>query len=80
MGKPAILSGPVPVLHIGRNDNDIAGMKLLRFFTVSLIPATSTGDEKDLPSAGAVVDMPVIAASGFKGYVGNRAAFLSKRL
>ena len=67
MGEPAVRRSAVPVLYIGHNVDHIAGVQLLRLFAPFLIVAPACHADEDLPAA--LVDMPVVAAAGFKGYI-----------
>ena len=60
------------MLNSGRNVDHITGMQLAGRLAPFLIVAATAGDEQNLATAFVcVVDMPVIAAAGFKGYVAN---------
>ena len=70
MGKPAVRRSAVPVLYTGHNVDHIAGVQLLRLFAPFLIVAPACHADEDLPAALVrLVDMPVVAAAGFKGYI-----------
>jgi len=55
------------VLHLGRNVDDVARFKRLCGLAFFLVPAAAGRDEKNLTAL--VVDVPVVAAPGFKGDV-----------
>ena len=70
MGKPAVRRSAVPVLYTGHNVDHIAGVQFLRLFAPFLIVTAPGHADKDLPAALVrLVDMPVVAAAGFKGYI-----------
>ena len=56
MGKPAVLGRAVPVFDPGRNVHHVAGLERQRGLFPLLVPAASSGYEKNLPSF--VVDVP----------------------
>ena len=75
MGEPAVRRSAVPVLYTGHNVDHIAGVQLLRLFAPFLIVAPACHADEDLPAALArLVDMPVVAAAGLKGNVGQKQA------
>ena len=70
MGEPAVRRSAVPVLYTGHNVDHIAGAQLLRLFAPFLIVAPACHADEDLPAAfGCFVDVPVVAAAGFKGHI-----------
>lgn len=70
MGKPAVRLGAVPVLYLRRDDNDRAGRQANSILAFFLIPALAGCADQDLPAAAlGMMDMPVVAASRFKGDV-----------
>ena len=70
MGEPAVRRSAVPVLDTGHNVDYIAGVQLLRLFAPSLIVTAPGHADKDLSAAlVSFVDVPVVAAAGFKGYI-----------
>ena len=70
MGKPAVRRSAVPVLDTGHNVDHIAGVQLLRLFAPFLIVTAPGHADKDLSAAFVrLVDVPVVAAAGFKGHI-----------
>lgn len=70
MAKAAILGCAVPVLDIGWDSNDVAGLETAGGLTLFLIPAFAVGTEKDLAAAGGrMMNMPVIATTRLEGDV-----------
>lgn len=70
VGKPAILGRAMPVLDFRRDDDHIAGVQFTRRLAPFLIIATACRAEQNLPAALlGMVDMPIVAAAGLKGYV-----------
>ncbi len=68
MAEPAIPFGPMPVLHSGRDRNDHTGDQAYRLLAFLLIPSAACRADQQLSSASfGVMNVPVIAASGFKG-------------
>ena len=68
VGKPAVLFGSVPVLHLRRDGNDHSGSQTDGRFSLLLIPALAGGADEKLPAAAfSVMDMPVVAAPRLKG-------------
>lgn len=68
--KPTIGSGAMPVLDVGGNLGDIAGVQALRGLALFLVPALAVDADQHLSAALAcVVDMPVVAAARLKGDV-----------
>ena len=59
----------MPVFYAFMGDDDIARLQWARCLSRFLIPACAASDEQDLIAI--CMDMPVIAATRFKGYVGN---------
>ena len=60
----------MPVLDTGHNVDYIAGVQLLRLFAPFLIVTAPGHADKDLSAAFVrLVDVPVVAAAGFKGYI-----------
>ena len=80
MREPAVRRSTVPVLDLGRNVYHIAGAQLLCRFAPFLI-VTSTGHTNEDLSAAVfgVMNVPVIAASGFKGHIVNADLLRRKR-
>ena len=71
---------PVPVLHAGRNMNHRARQNLYGRFSFFLIPVTASHSDKHLSAAfSRPVNMPVVAASRFKGHIEYRHLFLRNR-
>ena len=64
----------MPVLGLGRNGNNRAGLHCHGLLAPLLIPSAASHTDKHLH--GLMVDMPIVAAAGFKGYV-DRTAILS---
>ena len=80
MREPAVRCGAVPVFDLGRNVYNIAGDEQLRGLARFLIVASSCHADKNLPAAGfRVVDVPVVAAARFKGYIVNANLLRRKR-
>ena len=72
MTEPAALLGAVPMLYLGGNCHDIAGLQALGRLALLLIPALTIHTDQHLPAAlRGVMDMPVVPAAGFKGDVGD---------
>lgn len=72
VGEPAVGGSPVPVLHVGGNMDDCARKNFHSRLSFFLIPAASGHTDKHLPAAfRRFVNMPVIAATGFKSYIGD---------
>ena len=72
MAEPAALLGTVPMLYLGGDRYDIAGLQALGRLACLLIPALAVYTDQQLTAAlGGVVDMPVVPAAGFKSDVGN---------
>ena len=70
MGEPAVRRSAVPVLDAGSNVDHIAGVQLLRLFAPFLIVTAPGHADKDLSAAFVrLVDVPVVTAAGFKGYI-----------
>ena len=62
----------MPVLNACGNVYDVAGVQLAGRLAPFLIVATATGDEQNLAAALiCVMDMLVVAAARFKGYVAD---------
>ena len=72
VGKPTVGSSSVPVLHVGRNMDYCAGENLLCRFSRFLIPTSASHTDEHLSAAfSGTVDVPIVAATGFEGDVGN---------
>ena len=75
VAKPAVGLGTVPVLDVGRDGDHGAGGQADSGFALFLVPAFACGANQQLAAAlGRVVDMPVVAAAGLKGNVGQKQA------
>lgn len=71
VGKPAVFFSAVPMFDVGRNGNNRAGDKAYGFFPEFLIPALSCSTDKKLSAVFCrMMNMPIVAARRFKGYVG----------
>ena len=69
----------MPVLYLGRNHDDSSGFQADRIFSFLLIPAASCRTDQDLAASGfGVMDMPVVAASRLKSYIGDHQRTLSR--
>ena len=67
----------MPVFDFRWNDNDAARGETDRVFAGFLIPAFACRADEDLTAAFCcVVDVPVVAAAGFKRYIGEKNAAL----
>ena len=63
------------MFHFCRNVDAVARFHFYRLFSLFLIITASCHADKNLPAAGfRVVDVPVVAAAGFKGNVGQKQA------
>ena len=70
--EPAGRSCAVPMLNAGGDVDYITGVQLASRLAPFLIVAAATGNEQNLAAAFVcVVNMPIIAAAGFKGYIAN---------
>src|SRR5699024_9417478 len=67
MGKPFVPCRTVPVLNLRGNVYHVPGMELSGRLLPFLIPALAIGAQQNLPAL--MVDMPVVAALRFKGYI-----------
>ena len=77
MGEPAVLFRAMSVFHTCRDRDDIAGAQTLCRHSFFLIPAFAVYADQDLAAAGGgVMDVPVVAAAGFKGDIGDEDGFL----
>lgn len=74
MGKPAVFSGAVPMLHLWRYMDHVAGAQPLRGLAPCLIPSLAAGAQQDL--APLVMDVPVVAAARLKGDVCKKDGLL----
>ena len=75
VAEPAVGLGTVPVLDVGRDGDHGAGGQADGRFAFFLVPAFACGANQQLAAAlGRVVDMPVVAAAGLKGNVGQKQA------
>ena len=73
VAEPAVGLGAVPVLDVGRDGDHGAGGQADGRFALFLVPAFACGANQQLAAAlGRVVDMPVVAAAGLKGNVGQK--------
>ena len=60
----------MPMLHVGRNINNIAGVQFYCWFAFFLIPSLTGNAYKELASAFAcMMYVPVVAATGLKCYI-----------
>ena len=83
MAEPALFLSPMPVFHICRDFHDITCLEALRLFSFFLIPAFAIDTDEHLPApALGVVNMPVVAASGFESHLayGQRIACFRNHL
>ena len=70
VAEPAVLFGTVPVFDLCRNGDYCAGFQADGRLALLLIPALSGSADQDLSAAlGGMVNVPVVPASRFKGYV-----------
>ena len=77
MAEPAVGLGTVPMLDVGRDGDHGAGSQADGRFALFLVPAFACGTNQQLAAAlGCVVDVPVVAAAGFKGNVGQNRPVL----
>lgn len=65
--EPRVLGGSVPVFHALGDGDDGAGLHLHSLLAPLLIPATAGDADKHLH--GFVMNVPVVAATGFKRYI-----------
>ncbi len=73
VGKPAVGSRAVPVLHVGGDVDDRAGQDFLCRLAFLLVPAASGYADQHLSAAlRGLVDVPVVAAAWLEGDVGKR--------
>ena len=68
----------MPVLHLGRNVDDVAGLKRPGGLPFLLVPTAAGGDEKNLTAL--VVNVPVVAAAGFKSDVSDDEPLFGEEL
>ena len=62
----------MPMLHTSRNRDHISRPQALRPFSILLIPTLAINTDQDLSAAAfGMVDVPVVAAPGFKGDIGD---------
>ena len=72
VSEPTISRSSMPMFYICRDMDYIARKHLNGRFALFLIPAFSGHADKHLPAAvRRFVNMPVIAAAGFKGHIGD---------
>src|SRR5574340_1213580 len=65
----------MPVLDPGGDLDDGPGLQALGLLPLDLVPAAAGRAQQDLPAAaGGVVDVPIVAAAGLEGHVGDRDA------
>ena len=69
VAEPAVFLRAVPVLHAFVRYHHVARFQAAGGATVFLIPAFAACNEQDLVAVG--VNVPVVAAGGFKADVGN---------
>jgi len=80
MREPAIRCCAVPVLYANRDIYHIAGAQLLCRFAPFLIVTSSGHTDEDLSAAAfGVMNVPVVAATGFKGHIVNTDLLRRKR-
>ncbi len=79
VGKPAVLRCTVPMLDTSRDFDHIASFQGLCRLACFLIPALAGGAQKDLPAALiGLMNVPVVAAARFKGYIADEHPFLGQ--
>ena len=77
VAHPAVGRSTMPVLHVRGDVHHVTGDDLAGLFAPFLIPALAVGDEQDLAAAlGRMVDVPVVAAAGLEGDVGDELGLL----
>lgn len=74
--KPAILGSVVPVLHFRRYINHISRLQTARGLVFLLVLLLACGADQNL--SGCVVNVPVVAASGFKRYFDRSGVAVGK--
>ena len=63
----------MPVFYTDRNIHDTSGKQFDGIFSFFLILAAATNTDKHLSATRfCIVDVPVVAATGFKSYIENR--------
>lgn len=73
MAEPAVRLRAVPMLDVGRNRHHISWLQAAGRLVLFLIPAlTVYADEQPTAAVLCTMDVPVVAAAGLKGYVGNK--------
>ena len=74
--KPTVGGSSMPMFYVGRYVYDVTRMQFYGGFPFLLIPsATGYANEHLASAAGGVVDVPIIAATGFEGDVVERNLF-----
>lgn len=67
----------MPVLYSHRNIDAITGVHFNSILAPFLIVATACNTDKDLSSAfRGMMDMPVVSATGFEGYIEDALYFM----
>ena len=80
MAEPAVSLGPVPVLDLSGDGDNIAGLQAPGRLALLLIPALAVHAQQQLSAAlGSVMDVPVVAAAGLEGDVGYKYRLLGVR-
>ena len=80
MRKPAIRRSTVPVLYAHRDIYYIAGAQLLCRFAPFLVKPSASHTDEDLSAAVfRMMNVPVVAAAGFKGHIVNTDLLCRKR-
>ena len=73
VGKPAVGSRTVPVLHVGWYVDYVAWQHLHCGLALFLVPSLAGHAHQHLPAAlGGMVDVPVVAAARLERHVGER--------
>lgn len=73
MAEPAVRLRTVPVLDVGRNRRHVSRLQAAGRLVLFLIPAlTVYADEQLTAAVLCAMDVPVVAAAGLKGYVGDK--------
>ena len=72
MGEPTVSFRPMPVFYIRRDNDHGARTEINGSFPFFLIPPFTGCAEEDLSAVfSGVMDVPVVAASGFKRHIGK---------
>ena len=80
MRKPTVGCRPMPMLHVGRNVNDIARKQLHGCFAFFLIPSATGHAHQHLPAAfRGMVNVPIVAATRFESHIVERNLFAGNR-